>query len=513
MRAVFTFAWLLTAATAQGQTVTLTLEEAIETARRLNPAYLQTLNDEGPADVAVSAAWSRLFVPQPSLVGSFTFVDEGEPRFGSVTFGQQPAFRISNYQIGLDYRFNGHTLLRPGQARAERRSVEQRIAAAEIGLRAQVTTAYLGVLRLREQAAQARLERERAERHLEFARARETVGAGTALETKQAEVALGRAEVALLQAENAARVAGLRLAQSLGIEPPDSFALTSRFEVFQPTWDRLGLVEMGIEMNPTLRAARAAKGAADAGTRIARSGYLPTFNLSASWSGFAREATSIDGFVNDAVNDLRTQFQLCRYLRAPQQDSLPPLDCELLNVDDQPQLEESIRREIAAQNDQFPFDFQNQPFSLTLAVSVPLSSPLQILRPIPGLRTLARAPDPDLALGVEQAEAARKDATQQLRALELQLKADITEAFYNMETAHRTVALQGRNRERAQEELRLSQERYRLGAGTFLELLDSQTLAAQAEVDYINAVYAFHNSLAALEAAVGRRLARETAEP
>ncbi len=80
----------------------------------------------------------------------------------------------------------------------------------------------------------------------------------------------------------------------------------------------------------------------------------------------------------------------------------------------------------------------------------------------------------------------------------------MTEAVHNLETAFETVALQEENTEQAREELRLARERYQLGAGTFLELLDSQTLAAQAEVDQIESVFGFHQALAALEAAVGR---------
>lgn len=512
MRAVLFCAWLALASAAQAQTVDLTLDQAIETARRFNPAYLQMLNDEGPADVGVAHAYSKLFVPQPSLLGSVTLVAEGEPRFGSVTFGQQPAFRLSNYQVGLDYTFNGRTLLRPGQAQAERKSVQERIVAAEIALRADVTAGYLEVLRLREHAHQAQRERERAQQHLRFAQAREQVGSGTALETKQAEVALGRAEVALLQAENAARVSTLRLAQTLGIEPPDSFALTSTFEIFDPSWERTGLLQMGVDANPTLRSARASKSAADAGARIARSSYLPSVSLSATWSGFTREATSVTSQIAAEQNSLQANFEACRYLnaRAPEEMTLPPLNCDALNPT--PQRLDSIADVVTAQNDQFPFSFQEQPFQFSIGVSIPVSSPLQVLRPIPGLGSVAKLLDPDAALSVEQAEAARKDADQQVRALELQLRADISEAYYNLETAHRTVQLQGTNRNRAQEELRLAQERYRLGAGTFLELLDSQTLASQAEVDYINAVYSFHNSIAALEAAVGRPLPRGSSE-
>jgi outer membrane protein TolC len=45
-----------------------------------------------------------------------------------------------------------------------------------------------------------------------------------------------------------------------------------------------------------------------------------------------------------------------------------------------------------------------------------------------------------------------------------------------------------------------------VGSGTFFELLDAQLAAQRADADYINAVYAYHRSVASLEAAVGRPL-------
>src|SRR5207237_695982 len=58
----------------------------------------------------------------------------------------------------------------------------------------------------------------------------------------------------------------------------------------------------------------------------------------------------------------------------------------------------------------------------------------------------------------------------------------------------------------AAEQLQLATERYRVGSGTFFELLDAQVAALRAETDYVNAVYDYHKALAALEAAVGRPL-------
>ena len=63
-----------------------------------------------------------------------------------------------------------------------------------------------------------------------------------------------------------------------------------------------------------------------------------------------------------------------------------------------------------------------------------------------------------------------------------------------------------REEEGIREQLRLATERYRVGSGTFFELLDAQLAALRAEADYINAVYAYHQAIATLEAAVGRPL-------
>ena len=59
-------------------------------------------------------------------------------------------------------------------------------------------------------------------------------------------------------------------------------------------------------------------------------------------------------------------------------------------------------------------------------------------------------------------------------------------------------------------ELELAQERYRLGGGTFLELLEAQSSMATAERDYLNARYRFHGAIWALEAAAGQRLRPQT---
>src|SRR5439155_849894 len=78
--------------------------------------------------------------------------------------------------------------------------------------------------------------------------------------------------------------------------------------------------------------------------------------------------------------------------------------------------------------------------------------------------------------------------------------------FMRLRRALRTVGLQDTNLRAAREQLQLATERYRVGSGTFFELLDAQVAALRAESDAVNATYDYHKALAALEAALGRSL-------
>ena len=93
-----------------------------------------------------------------------------------------------------------------------------------------------------------------------------------------------------------------------------------------------------------------------------------------------------------------------------------------------------------------------------------------------------------------------------MRAQELRLTADVTAAYRTLETAYQTTQLQEQNARTAGEALRLAQERYRVGATTFVEVSQARDVFTRAEVDRINAIYEYHRAYATLENAVGRRL-------
>ena len=107
---------------------------------------------------------------------------------------------------------------------------------------------------------------------------------------------------------------------------------------------------------------------------------------------------------------------------------------------------------------------------------------------------------------VEAARLQRDDFSQQIREQELQVQADLAIGLANVRTAYQSALLEERNRELAEQQLNLARERYQLGAITFVELVDAQTLFAQADADRTIAIFAYHDAVTNLEALVGASL-------
>jgi outer membrane protein len=105
-----------------------------------------------------------------------------------------------------------------------------------------------------------------------------------------------------------------------------------------------------------------------------------------------------------------------------------------------------------------------------------------------------------------RARAARDDAQLAIRSQELGVRAEVTAAYLALVAAHQTIGIQQSNKVASAEALSLATERYRVGNGTFIELLDARVTAERADADYVTAVYDYHKAFAALENAVGRPL-------
>ena len=467
----------------------LTLERALDLARANSPTYLQTENDQVQADWDVRQAYGQL-LPSASANTGVTWQGAGEQQFGTLTlsdlgFGDLPSYYQSNYGISLGLSLSWSSLLAPSQAKANRRATGARIRVAEATLISQVTGAYLDVLRQREGLRLAQQQLENSQFNLRLAQGQLEVGAATPIDVGQAEVQVGRSEVTVLQARNAVTTTRLRLFQSMGVSLEQEAELATTFELSAPTWTLDDLFEQALRGNPGLESTRNTRRAADIGVSAARSSYFPSLSLSTGWSGFTREASSTNLQISQAQLQVASQAANCNStndLYSRLANPLPLRDCSQYAFTD------AQRQAIITENDQFPFNFQKSPLSVRFNLSVPIFQGLSRQR------------------NLEAAKLQRDDLNQQLREQEIALRADLAVALTTVQTAYQSAVLEERNRQLAEQQLRLARERYRLGAITFVELVAAQTVLAQADRDGTAAIFAYHDAVTRLETLVGTSL-------
>jgi len=468
----------------------LSLDEALEIARENNPNFLLTRNDASLADWNVREAWGQL-MPSASISGGVNWQGSGETQLpGSLTLGDlgfsdQPSYYGSNYSIGLSYSLSWASLLGPRQSKVDRRTTLASIDGAEANLVSQVTSAYVDLLRQEDALRIVRLQLENSEFNLRLAQGQLEVGQVSPIDVGQAEVQVGRNEVAVLQAENRVTTSRMRFLQLLGLPIEQDFETTTDFELSEPTWDLPTLSAMALGDNPELVARRTAAESADVGVSRAWSSYLPSLSLSTGWSGFTREASSTDFQVAQAQAGVASQIANCvrtNDLYSRLANPLPPVDCGQFAFTD------AQRDAIISGNNQFPFNFVGSPPTLRMTLSVPIFSGFSRQR------------------NLEAARLQREDSQERVREQELAVHADLAIGLENVRTAYQSALLEERNRTLAEQQLNLARERYGLGAITFVELVDAQTLFAQAEASRLNAVFAYHDAVTSLEALVGASL-------
>lgn len=467
----------------------LSLSEAIRIARQASPLLQADLNNQDLAEWNVRSSYFSL-VPSASASSALSWQGSGEERFGSITLSQlgvtdQPSYYFSSYNLGLSYTLNGQILLALPQAKADRVAQVAQGTAAESQMVFQVTQAYLEVLRQGEGSILAEQELERSRLNLRLAQGRQEVGTGTPMDVRQAEVAVGRARVNVLTSENGVRISKFRLLQQMGLDPQESFDLTTTFTLAAPEWTEEALTNIALERNPQLLGLKAAIRTQQYSTRMAKSAYLPTLSFQAGMSGFTRQASNTDFLVAQAQSSSLGRIAQCESLNELYRrlaDPLPTQDCSAFLFS------EGQRQAIVNGNDNFPFGFTRNPPSASMVVSLPVFQGLRRQR------------------DVEAARIAEEDSRFQLRDQELRLKADLASGLSTLETAYEAALIEDENQVWADEQLRLAQERYRLGAATFLELVEAETVKAQADRDRLAAIFAYHDALASLEALVGTSL-------
>lgn len=87
-----------------------------------------------------------------------------------------------------------------------------------------------------------------------------------------------------------------------------------------------------------------------------------------------------------------------------------------------------------------------------------------------------------------------------------QVQANLTTRLAELEAARLRTSIAQTSRAAATEDLRVQQERYRLGVATIVDVVTSQESLAQAEVDEVNARFDYLRAKAQIQALIGRQL-------
>jgi len=462
----------------------LSIEQAVDQARRNNPDLQQTLNNRISARAAVRTAYGAL-LPRADASLSAQRQQGGQQIFSGASLGASSDVNQSSYQIGFDYRLNSASFITPSLQRANRDAVEADITGATENLRSNVVQQYLQTLQAEANADLQDSLAVASQTELILAQAREIVGSGTQLDIQRAEVALGLQQVQVLKARNQIEIEKLRLFQLMGIAQPPNVKLVSRF-VVTPTNLRLeDLLEAARRQNPVVLALRSRERVANLNVRRERGEYSPTLTLSTGIGGYTYGYTNSSFPVQQAMAQTDASRLGCirtEEVRAALNLSNSLAQCSAITLTD------AQLQAIRDGNSKFPFNFTNQPRSFSAMLSMPLFD---------GFAREQR---------VQEAMASRSDARYSVRSRELALTADVTAAYLILVTAEKTVALQEQNAAKARQELKLMQDRYRIGATTFVDLAQSRATYERAESDRITAIYDYHKAFAILESAVGKPL-------
>jgi len=459
----------------------LSLEDAIATARKNNPLYLQTENGIRIQDANVRTAYGQLL---PRVGASFdTRYQQGGTQYyqGVAIGGGSTDAYNSSYSFGLSYNVSAAIRYAPRAAKANRTAAEADVKSGAEVLRAGVTQAYITALQSEATAAVLDSLVQTAAGQLELVNAKLKVGAGTIIDVRSAEVALGQAQVNSLTAHNTAEIDKLRLYQVMGVPAELGTKLTTTFQIAQPKFSLDSLVDLARRVNPDLAARKSRQVASELDVGVARSNYLPSLSIGTGYSAQAFGYVDSDVLAQQAIVGAASNRRDCLT-----RDSIR-VGAGLTAMGCGPgTLTEDQLSTIRSGNK--PFKFNRAPFGVSASLSMPI------------FNGFAREQS------VENARVQRDNAAYDVRARNLQLTTDVTQAYLNLVTAAKTVELQTQIAAKSAEDFALSEASYRVGAKTFLDVSTARATYERTQIDRVNAVYEYHKAFAALENAVGRPL-------
>jgi len=106
---------------------------------------------------------------------------------------------------------------------------------------------------------------------------------------------------------------------------------------------------------------------------------------------------------------------------------------------------------------------------------------------------------------VQEQRANLAAARERLRKLELQIRLDVETALLNVRSSQERIAAIQTSVEQAQESLRIEREKYDLGRGAIIDVLDAQSALLDSQTNYYRALADYHVAMAQMKLAMGEQ--------
>ncbi len=418
----------------------LTLDEAISIALQRNSSLIKAKNNLKGSEASVKSAFGDL-LPNLSVSGSWNWnrtIDDGGNQldfFGNEIFIPSSKIDTRNYNIragGSWTLFDGlSNFANISKQKKGYRSAKYALDKQKQDIVLQTTKLYYSVLSARELLKVREDNLQYNKKLFEEINERSNLGAVTIADVYAQKVALGNAQLALIQAQNAYESAVNNLLNFLALDILDEYTFIDPFpgeledaEKFMNDFlDIEQMVEEALENRPDYRSQQLAYQSKMEDITIAKSGFLP--RLSGNF-GFSTSAT---------------------------------------------------RREEL---------FSRRIYNVGLTLSIPIFT---------NFKTETQ---------IQFAEIAVKNAREDLSALERQIKIEIKQGYLDLIAAKKQLDVSLENVKYAIENRKISKERYNLGAGKILDVLQADKDYTQAIRDKIAAEYEFYRLKDNLMNALGK---------
>lgn len=286
----------------------ITLEEAIRLAQLNSPSTVSARGQVRASDAAVRTAYGT-FLPTFSMsAGASSSNGENLGPNGRLVPISTPWSFSRGLNSNLEVFDAGRRLFNLRNAQAEQDAAESSVRLSNYRVALDVSQQYFNILAARESRAAAQAQFAQADQQLKVASARVAAGAATKSDSLRSVIAVGNAQLSILNAENNIRVAAANLSRIVGTNNDVTAVSEEGAAIAQVRLDSVEVRRM-LEESPSIVAARHQLAATVQARRSARTSYWPTLSLGYGFSGQRTdEAFAPTGGPFSSLRTLRLNF-------------------------------------------------------------------------------------------------------------------------------------------------------------------------------------------------------------